>query len=94
MPNELFIVLPVGLAILVAAFCAALTAPRLGVAVRALAALVFAPLALFCVYGFAASMEPGDYHFIWRMVYPALFLACSSAVMRLVFAKSQHSKVE
>lgn len=94
MPKELLIALPIALFVIVAAIRAVVIAPRLGMASRIVAALVFAPVALFCVYGFVASMEPGDHHVIWRVAYVAVILACLSAIGRLVFAKLQHWKVD
>jgi len=77
----------VGFVAVLSAGAAAVFAPRLWVAIRYLAALVFALLALFCVWGFAASFEPGDYHDVWRVVYGVAFLACLVSLVRLVFAK-------
>jgi len=89
MPSELLIALCIGLVILVAAIRAVVVAPRLGITFRIVAALVFAPWALFCVYGFAASMEPGDFHVVWRVAYAAVFFACVSAIGRFALAKPQ-----
>lgn len=76
----------------VAAVRCVIVAQRLQPAVRTVAALVFAPVALFCMYGFAASMEPGDYHIVWRVAYAIIFLACLSAIGRLVLARQPKKK--
>ena len=88
MPIELFVASLVGLVILVTAIVAVISAPRLGIAARFLAALIFAPLALFCMWGFAAAMEPGDFHILWRVLYVTIFVASLAAIGRLVFTKS------
>ena len=87
MPNLLFIPLIFGFTILVAASVCVVMARRLNTAIRIVAALAFAPVALFCMFGFAASMEPGDNHVVWRVVYLVVFLACLLAIGRLVLAK-------
>lgn len=77
----------VGTAISVAAIAAACRAPRINWAARVTAIVTFTPVALFCVWGFAAAMEPGDYHAFWRVVYGAVFLSCLPAIGRLAFTK-------
>jgi len=94
MPIELLIALCIGLVVLIAAILAVVAAPRLGITFRIVAALIFAPWALFCVYGFAASMEPGDFHVVWRVAYAAVFFACVSAIGRLALAKPQNLKID
>ncbi len=87
MPTPLIIALFIGLAIALIAIRALIAAPRLSVPVRIAAALTFTVLALFCAFGFAAAMEPGDDHIIWRLVYGTVFLVCGSAIVRLALAR-------
>ena len=87
MPNELLVGLLIGLGIVVAAIVAVVVASRLGTLIRIIAALPFAFLACFCLFGFAASFEPGDYHIIWRVLYAVVFLACMLALGRLALVK-------
>ena len=37
--------------------------------------LLIAPIP-FCLFGFAASFEPGRYHWVWRIGYGAVILCC------------------
>ena len=87
MPTPLIFALFIGLAVATTAIRALMAAPRLSVAARIAAALTFAVLAMFCALGFAAAMEPGDYHIIWRLIYGAVFLVCGSAAVRLALAR-------
>ncbi|MCH7751942.1 MAG: hypothetical protein IH898_07295 [Planctomycetes bacterium] len=91
MSIELLVVLSIGLVIVVAATAVVVMASRLGTLIRIIAALAFVPLACFCLFGFAASFEPGDYHVIWRVLYAVVFLACIAALGRLVLVKRQKS---
>ena len=91
MPNELLVPLAIGLVIVVAATAVVVMASRLGTLIRIVAALPFFALACFCLFGFAASFEPGDNHVIWRVLYAVVFLACISALGRLVLVKRQKS---
>ena len=87
MSTPLIIALIVGLAIAATAIRALIAAPRLSIAVRVAAALTFVVLALFCAFGFAAAMGPGDDHIIWRIIYGGVFHACAFAVVRLALAR-------
>ena len=87
MPTPFMFLLLIGFAIVIAASVCVVMARRLHTAIRIVAALAFAPVALFCMFGFAASMEPGDNHVVWRVVYLVVFLACLLAIGRLVLAK-------
>ena len=91
MPRELLFGLPIGLIIVISAFAAVVAAPRLGVPIRILALLLLLPVACFCVFGFAASFEPGDFHVVWRVLYAVVFLACLAGSARLVFVKRDTS---
>jgi peptidoglycan/LPS O-acetylase OafA/YrhL len=83
MPPALIYSLMLGTVALLLALVAVLRAERLTSPVRFMASLVFAPLACFCVFGFGAAFEPGDYHVVWRLVYAVTFLACVAALVRL-----------
>jgi hypothetical protein len=88
MPTTWILPLLIGVVLMIAAVACTVMAPRLATVIRLAAAIVFLPLALFCVYGFVAAAEPGNYHIVWRIGYPVLFVACLAAVGRLVFTKS------
>lgn len=92
MPTTQLIPLLVFLAIAAAAITAAVKAPRISMPLRIVAALVFAPVALFSIYGFMASMEPGESNLPWRVLYPIVFLASASAMGRLLLVKSVLSR--
>ena len=87
MPPALIYSLLLGTVALLLALVAVLRAERLTSPIRFMAAMVFAPLACFCVFGFGAAFEPGDYHVVWRWVYAVTFLACVSAMVRLGVAR-------
>lgn len=87
MPTASILPLLMGVVLIIAAVACAVLAPRLPTVMRIAAAIIFLPLALFCVYGFAAAMEPGDDHIVWRIGYPVLFAACLTAIGRLVLTK-------
>ena len=90
--SPLIIALLIGAAFVAVAVRAAIGAGRLSVAVRILAALTFAVVAFVSAWGFAAAMEPGADHIIWRVLYGSVFAACLSAVVRLVVAKRKPSE--
>ena len=92
MATNQLIPLLVFLLIAAAAITAAVKAPRVNKPIRIVAALVFCPVALFSIYGFMASMEPGESNIPWRVLYPIVFLATASAIGRLVFPKSARGK--
>lgn len=94
MPTPLIVALIIGFALIVWAGRCIILARRLHPAVRIVAALTFAPVALFCLYGFAAAMEPGDYHLVWRVGYAVVFFACLFAMGRLVLAKRVSDTVD
>ena len=94
MPSQLLIPLLIGPLIAVSAAIAVAAAPRLPVVARILAGLVLAPIALFCVFGFVAAMEPGDYHVVWQVGYIALFLLCTLAITRLALAPFSQPDVD
>ena len=83
MPPALIYSLVLGTVVLLLALVAVLRAEMLTSPVRFMAAMVFAPLACFCVFGFGAAFEPGAWHVAWRWVYAVTFLACVSALVRL-----------
>ena len=87
MPTTLIVPLLVAIILVIAASACVVMAPRFPTAMRIVAALLFVPLGLFSVFGFAAAMEPGDYHVVWCVGYSVLFLACLLAIGRLAFAK-------
>jgi hypothetical protein len=88
MPTTLIVTLIVGILLAIAASVCVVMAPRLPMAIRIVAGFLFVLLGLFCVFGFAAAMEPGDYHVVWRVGYAVLFLACLLAIGRLALAKN------
>ena len=49
-------------------------------------AAVLTAVGLFCIYGFAATFEPGD-TMIWRVAYSVICLACVAGVARLLSAR-------
>lgn len=87
MPTALLIALPVALGFIVFACACAWMAPKMHMALRVAGALMFVPVALFCLYGFAASMEPGDFHIVWRIGYVLMLLGSLAAMGRLAFAR-------
>lgn len=54
---------------------------------RVAAGMVLAAVALFCVYGFVAAMEPGEGHIVWRVGYTFVFLTCLLAIVWLGLAQ-------
>ena len=42
---------------------------------------LLAPLP-FSVFGFAATFEPGEYHWIWRIAYAGVFIGCLGGIIR------------
>lgn len=44
-------------------------------------------VALFCAYGFLASMEPGPGHLPFRIGYPIVGIACIAGSAVLLFRK-------
>ncbi len=92
MPTPLIIMSIIGLAIIAWAVSCIIAVPRTHLAMRIVAALSFVPISLFCLWGFAAAMEPGDYHIVWRVGYGVVFLACLIAIGRVLLAKqvSEH----
>ena len=44
--------------------------------------LLLAPVP-FCVFGFAASFEPGPYHWAWKIGYAIVGLGCLAGALRL-----------
>ena len=91
MPGEVLFSLPIGLIIVIAVVAAVVAAPRLDVSIRVFALLSLLPVACFCVFGFAASFEPGDFHVVWRVLYAVVFLVCLAGAVRLVFVKRHTS---
>ena len=94
MPTNQMLPLLVFLTIAGAAAATAVKAPLMRRAARIVTALILSPVALFSIYGFMASMEPGDLNLPWRAVYPVVFLSCASAITRLVFARTQRDRIE
>ncbi len=86
MPTELIVPFIIGLFIALSACACAVKAPRLPMPIRIVSAALFVLLGIFCVFGFAAAREPGDYHVVWQIGYAIIFLACLPAVGRLVLA--------
>lgn len=91
MPVELLVALLIGFVLVTALTTIVVMASRLGVVIRIIAGLAIMPLAGFCLFGFAASFEPGDFHVVWRVIYAVVFLVCLAALGRLVFAKRWQS---
>ena len=94
MPDHLLIPLLIAAVIAVLAAIGVVAAPRLSVVARILVGIVLAPIALFCVFGFLAAMEPGNYHVFWRAGYIALFLLCVLAIARLALAPLSQQNVD
>jgi|GEM_PF-2319061 len=92
MPPALIYSLMLGTVALLLALVAVLRAGSLTAPVRFMAALVFAPLACFCVFGFGAAFEPGAWHVVWRWVYAVTFLACVAALVRLAVARRDDAR--
>ena len=87
----LLIGLAICLIIIATALTAIVAAPRLGVVARILALCLLLPIACFCVFGFAASFEPGESHLKWRILYTVIFIVCLAGAVRLVIAKGNNS---
>ena len=49
--------------------------------------LLLAPIP-FSLFGFAASFEPGAYHWVWRISYAIVLLGCVAAIIRLCWPRS------
>ena len=86
MPTSLIVALCIAALIMIWAVRCIWIARRAGLAARMTSAVALAPVALFCLYGFAAAMEPGDYHVVWRVGYGTLFLTCLGAIVWLLLA--------
>jgi hypothetical protein len=41
----------------------------------------------FLLFGFAASFEPGEYHWVWRIAYAILIIGCVATVIRLCWPR-------
>jgi hypothetical protein len=87
MPTELLIALPIGIGFLVFAGVCMFMAPHLHMTLRIVGAFAFVAVALFSMYGFAAAMEPGDFHKFWRIGYALTFLGSLASIGRLLFAR-------
>ncbi len=87
------IMLAVGLVLLVGGIATIIKAPQMGAGIRLCAMLMFVPAVLFCPWGFAAAMEPGDYHILWRIGYVLVFLSSLAAIGRLVFSKREQQNL-
>lgn len=85
----------IGFVLVVTAVASAVCAPTMPVMIRITAATIFLMLALFCVYGFIAAMEPSESAMYSRVAYPLLFFSCLAALGRLAFSRdaSQQEKV-
>lgn len=68
------VMLVVGLAVIAWAWRCIASARSLHPGTRVVAACTFIPIALACMWGFAAAMEPGDYHVVWRVGYAVVFV--------------------
>lgn len=58
--------------------------PRWGRVILVLFILVPIP---FLLFGFAASFEPGEYHWVWRIAYAILIIGCVATVIRLCWPR-------
>lgn len=94
MPTTLVIPLLIGIVLIIAAVACAVFASRLPAVIRIASAAIFLSLALFCVYGFIAALEPGEWAIFFRFAYPLLFAFCLAALGRLVFAKNAFQQEE
>ena len=92
MPATLTVALLVGVIVFIAATTCIVMAPRLPSGLWIVATLVFAPLALFSIFGFAASFEPGDYHVVWRAGYVVTFFACLLALGGLALRREARKR--
>ncbi len=87
MPTSLIVALIVGMAIVTSAVISMIATRRSNATTRRFVAVFFAPIALFCLYGFVAAGEPGDYHIVWRVGYGFVFISCLFTIGWLLFAK-------
>lgn len=94
MPTPLIVALIIGIGIIAFAACCVIGARHSDLPKRILAAVTFVPIALFCLWGFAAAMEPGDYHIVWRIGYGVVFLTCLFTIGWLVFGKRPQQDAE
>ncbi len=51
-----------------------------------LTGMLLAPIP-FCLFGFAASFEPGRYHWVWRIGYALTALGCLASILRLYWPR-------
>lgn len=88
MTTALIVPLIIGCAVVLAAVLCVVKARQFPIAIRILAGLFFALFGLFCAFGFAAALEPGDDRLIWQVGYALTFLACLFAIGRLFLVAS------
>jgi len=91
-PTALLIALPLGVGFLAFAGVCVFAAPRMPAALRIIGALAFVPVALFSLFGFAASFEPGEFHVVWRVGYALAFLGSLASIGRLLLARWTDNK--
>ena len=48
--------------------------------------LLLAPIP-FCLFGFAASFEPGPNHWVWRIAYATIIVGCLGTILRLCWPR-------
>ncbi len=90
MPPALIFSLLLGSVAVLLAGVVVFRAEQLTSPVRLMAAIVFAPLACFCVFGFGAALEPGNDHVVWRWLYAITFLVCGIALVRLMLLRRRN----
>ena len=83
MPAALIYSLLLGTVAVLLAVVSVFRAEKLTTPVRLMVAMVLAPLACFCVFGFGAAFEPGEFHIVWRWLYGTTFITCLAALWRL-----------
>ena len=71
------------LAALLLGFAAAISTNPLPGWGRVLLVLLLLPVLPLTLFGFAASFEPGDGHWVWRIVHAGVFLASVTTILRL-----------
>lgn len=94
MSDALFVALLIGFLFFLAACAAFILAPRLGTGLRLAAVLILTAVALICLFGFVATLEPIEHRPVWRILYGTVFVVCVSVGFRLIAAKRINAKDE
>ena len=94
MPYSLLVALVIGAVVIAVAVRCVLSARQAGPAQRILTAVIAVSVGLFCLFGFLAAREPGDYRIVWQIVYGLAFLVCMAATVFVFLARQSNSDAE